>query len=372
MLQLHENLVKLRKIRGITQAQLAAFIGVTKASVSKWETGQSLPDILLLPQLAAYYAVSVDELLGYEPQLNKQQIQKLYHEFANDFASKPYEQVMEQSDELVKKYYACYPFLLQMALLWLNHVNLASTPQRQKQVFEEIRGLCQHIQRQTSELKTSQDAFMLESLIDLQLGENERVVERLEPFVDPYRLIKTSEISLIQAYQQQGEMQKAQRLIQMNMFQHIILIVNNATFYLQIDSQNWRRCMETMTRIDQLITLYQLATLNPNSIASYQYQVALTAMMHNKPEVALARLHEYVQVVEQLVSNGAKLQGDSYFDTLDDWFQAADLGVKPVRNEKLIIASSLESLQHPLFATLQTTPEFQLLKHKLTKRGTQR
>ncbi|MGL5383948.1 MAG: helix-turn-helix domain-containing protein, partial [Culicoidibacterales bacterium] len=72
MLQLHENLVKLRKIRGITQAQLAAFIGVTKASVSKWETGQSLPDILLLPQLAAYYAVSVDELLGYEPQLNKQ------------------------------------------------------------------------------------------------------------------------------------------------------------------------------------------------------------------------------------------------------------------------------------------------------------
>ena len=71
-LDISENIYRLRHERKITQEQLAAFIGVTKASVSKWETGQSTPDIILLPQLAAYFDVSVDALIGYRPQLSKE------------------------------------------------------------------------------------------------------------------------------------------------------------------------------------------------------------------------------------------------------------------------------------------------------------
>lgn len=53
----------MRKEKGITQDELANYIGVSKASVSKWETGQSYPDIAFLPQLAAYFNISVDELI---------------------------------------------------------------------------------------------------------------------------------------------------------------------------------------------------------------------------------------------------------------------------------------------------------------------
>ena len=44
-LNFSDNIIKLRHNKKITQEQLADFIGVTKGSVSKWETGQSLPDI---------------------------------------------------------------------------------------------------------------------------------------------------------------------------------------------------------------------------------------------------------------------------------------------------------------------------------------
>ena len=90
-LQFADNLTRLRWEKKVTQEELADFIGVTKASVSKWETRQSLPDILILPQLASFFNVTVDELLGYSPQLRKEQIQKQYYRLAGEFASRPFE-----------------------------------------------------------------------------------------------------------------------------------------------------------------------------------------------------------------------------------------------------------------------------------------
>lgn len=57
----------LRKEKGLSQEDLAQVFNVTNQSVSKWETGQSCPDISLLPDIAKYFGVSVDELLGYKP-----------------------------------------------------------------------------------------------------------------------------------------------------------------------------------------------------------------------------------------------------------------------------------------------------------------
>lgn len=51
----------------LTQEDLASRLGITKAAVSKWECGQSMPDILLLPKLASVFSVSIDDLLGYAP-----------------------------------------------------------------------------------------------------------------------------------------------------------------------------------------------------------------------------------------------------------------------------------------------------------------
>lgn len=61
------KIAELRKDKGISQQDLADVLGVSFQSVSKWETGTTMPDITLLPGIAEYFNVSVDELLGLRP-----------------------------------------------------------------------------------------------------------------------------------------------------------------------------------------------------------------------------------------------------------------------------------------------------------------
>ena len=56
------NLRRLRLAKGLTQEQLAATLGVSIQSVSRWECGNTLPDVMLLPEIARLYGVTVDDL----------------------------------------------------------------------------------------------------------------------------------------------------------------------------------------------------------------------------------------------------------------------------------------------------------------------
>ena len=62
-INLKEKLRSLRQQKNITQEALANHLGITPQSVGKWERGEGFPDITLLPKIAFYFDVTVDELL---------------------------------------------------------------------------------------------------------------------------------------------------------------------------------------------------------------------------------------------------------------------------------------------------------------------
>ncbi|MBQ1794432.1 MAG: helix-turn-helix domain-containing protein [Treponema sp.] len=65
-----DNLAQMRKGLQLTQEDVAEKLGVTRQSVAKWESGESVPDLDKCKQLAEIFGVSLDDLANYEPEKN--------------------------------------------------------------------------------------------------------------------------------------------------------------------------------------------------------------------------------------------------------------------------------------------------------------
>ena len=59
-----ERIKRLREIKGLTQAELAKYLGITRSSVNAWEQGISVPSTQYIVELARTFGVSTDYLLG--------------------------------------------------------------------------------------------------------------------------------------------------------------------------------------------------------------------------------------------------------------------------------------------------------------------
>ena len=70
-LDLGKKIRELRQRDGRTQETLAEAIGVTSQAVSRWEASGGYPDMEMIPSLANYFGVSIDELFGYNNERSK-------------------------------------------------------------------------------------------------------------------------------------------------------------------------------------------------------------------------------------------------------------------------------------------------------------
>lgn len=63
-MKLHEKIYSQRKLKGLSQEDLAEKLGVSRQAVSKWETGEALPEITKLKGLSEVFGVTTDFLLN--------------------------------------------------------------------------------------------------------------------------------------------------------------------------------------------------------------------------------------------------------------------------------------------------------------------
>ncbi|MDE6724261.1 MAG: helix-turn-helix domain-containing protein [Ruminiclostridium sp.] len=103
-----KQIARYRKKAGLTQEQLAASLNVSNQAVSKWESSQCCPDISLLPEIAEFFNITVDELLGVATVKNNNAV--LLAEHIIEMSISAYDNGLLSLIEYVKQT-ACFPFL---------------------------------------------------------------------------------------------------------------------------------------------------------------------------------------------------------------------------------------------------------------------
>lgn len=138
-----ENIKRLRKERDLTQEALADFLGVSFQAVSKWERGESYPDIELLATIADFFSTSTDELLGVDKARNEAEILAL----CEKFDKKQYAGSEGPVGYFMKDAYKKYPSDFRIAIRYMQYLQaISDSKEKTMEHTEEITAIYNRIQ----------------------------------------------------------------------------------------------------------------------------------------------------------------------------------------------------------------------------------
>lgn len=169
------NIKHLRQQKSVTQEQLAEAMNVTCAAVSKWERGETFPDITLLQPLAYYFGVSIDELMGYSAHKVEQTIDDLLERYRSlcrsDFTA---------ARELIVKARADYPndYRIMHCYMWnLGGDYADNDPAVLLEHRDEFLDICRKIDEGCNDHKICLDAWNMRAKILWAEGKTEEALE---------------------------------------------------------------------------------------------------------------------------------------------------------------------------------------------------
>ena len=144
---LSENIKRLRHEKGVTQEKLAEFLGVSFQSISNWEREEACPDITLLPMIATFFNVTVDELLGMNKALSQKKTEE-YLEFYEKMRLKDTHLTFEKFQNAVKEFPSDFRIAVRYMELLMCEKTQKDTPDYEKTsqeliaIYENIQNYC--------------------------------------------------------------------------------------------------------------------------------------------------------------------------------------------------------------------------------------
>lgn len=363
-LRIGEIIAQNRKRKGITQEELAAYLGVSKPAVSKWESGQSFPDILLLPQLASFFSLSVDKLLGYEAQMSKEDIRKFYRRLADKFADGPFEDALAECRETVKTYYSCWELLFAAAQLLVNHAALQGEPERINAVLEEASGLFERVEQESGDPALASRALSMRAYCSLALQKPAETIDLIGGIEEP---VFSTDVLLAKAYAMKGDIDKTKSLLQGFLYRNLVSMFGTFPELVGIYAADPAKTDECLQKAEELGAVFGLKEMHPALYFSFYLAAAAVFAAQKRNDRALDVLEQYEELLSHKNIFPLKLQGNEFFDRLAPMFESNNLGTSVPRSQKLIVNDLKNTVLHyPAFQSLAGEERYQALCRRIS------
>ena len=179
----------LRHERGLTQEKLADYLNVSPQAVSRWECGLALPDITAIPQIASFFEVSCDLLLGTEKDTREERITAILEEHGRLASLGKTQERLALSRDAVREFPGEFRLLIEYAwdlsaAQYDDFGNPLYSNAEQRAVQEEIIGICGRILDDCTddEIRYSAIDLMSMTYMDVDDEKAEAAANRLPDF----------------------------------------------------------------------------------------------------------------------------------------------------------------------------------------------
>ncbi len=201
-----------RKALGLTQEQVAAYLGVSTPAVNKWEKGATCPDLSLLPPLARLLQVDLNTLFCFQEDLSQQEIGRFSQEITEAIQQNGIKAGFERAERKIQEYPNCDPLLHTIAILLDGALLMSGLSADEKPKYEDklITLYARSAKSEDEKIKNS-SLYMLASKY-LHRKEYKKAQELLDSL--PERTAINKRLLQAEVYLQQNEMNKAAELME--------------------------------------------------------------------------------------------------------------------------------------------------------------
>lgn len=170
-----KKIAALRKMQGVTQVQLADYLMVQPQTVSRWESEGGTPDVTLLPKIATFFSISMDELFG---MTDMEKIDHLVYKYSVLRDEKSFEEVMRRIElALATLEQGDCPEKKEQLLAWKVHIFIQKSRKAQEEaenILDELRENLSESSKLAMPLKLQKNQFLI------QKGEGRTVLKEVK------------------------------------------------------------------------------------------------------------------------------------------------------------------------------------------------
>lgn len=162
-MKINEIIKERRSQQGLTQEQVADYLGVSAPAVNKWEKGTTYPDITLLPALARLLGTDLNTLLSFKEDLTAREISCISNEITKVAANGNLTQAFDMAREKLREYPSCDQLIISMAVLMEGLSMLYSDSRAEADHTDEIMTLYERAAKSSDPAIKNQAQSMLVS-----------------------------------------------------------------------------------------------------------------------------------------------------------------------------------------------------------------
>lgn len=326
MIRLSTKLKQERVKRSITQETLANYLNISKTTISKWENDLLYPDITMLPMLARFFNISVDELLNYNDSISNEEMKQLNGILNNTITDSSYEDYLNLAQIYFIDYSNEFEFLNNLLGILTNNIIYATdNPQYQESISLALE-IIKTIEMNSSSIYLKKHAQGYKMILYMYQRDYGAVIEG----VPDYDLKLGEQVLLATSYKQSGQLKKARSVLQTDMYQHLMNILYELMVLLMHEDLHVVPIEDFESKVKNLNKAFNIDYLFPYITANY-YVVFAKYYSSISEEQCEFYLNKYIDCFEHLIVHFT-YQKDEFFSDIDMWLEKMPLGNKLPQN----------------------------------------